>query len=510
VTMSAGNRRIVDNTMILYSRTLVTMVIGFFTARIVLEELGAEDYGMYFVVGGIVGMFSLLNGSMSGATQRWITFALGKNDRALLNKVFAIGMTAQLGVLCIAVIICESIGLWYLDSYAVFPLERSDAVRWVFHISVATVALQMLSVPFIGVISAHERMSALAYISIADAVLRLIICFVLPRVIGDKLIVYAGLLFLGQVLQFFLFQVFSRLNFEEARFRFGWDKSLFKDMWRLAFWSLSGNLAFISYTQGLTMLINLFFGPATNAAAGIAGQAANMVNQFRVNFQQAMNPQITKTFAQKQYSAMENLVIRSSKFSQYLVLIFAVPLFLEARFLLDFWLTDVPDHTVAFLRIGLLVSMAMTIRAPLVTSAMASGELKKYQLVVISILTTICPVSYVLLSFGAKPEVTSIVLFLTLLIATVASAYMLQGMTKLNFRRFMTEAMGTAIVITALSFILPGAVNWSLDEGWFRVCLVSAVATCSTSILIYFGGLRGNEKRVIRESFEHRFRRLLS
>lgn len=501
---SASNQRIMKNTMILYTRMLLMMLIGFYTSRLVLSELGAVDYGLYFVAGGIATMSAVLNGSMAGATQRWITLALGRGDNDFLEKVFAVGVTAQVVIAILAVIFCESIGLWYLSTLAVVPADRLLAVKYVFQLSVLTLVLQVISVPFIAAISAHERMSALAYFSVVDAVFKLLVCVMLVVTSADKLVVYAVAMCLGQLVNFLVLKIYCSANFDEARFRLWWDARIYKDMWRLALWSLSGNVAYMLYTQGIVLLINYFFGPAVNAAAGIAAQAGNIVNQFRVNFQKAMSPQITKTYAQSQFSKMEDLVIRSSKFSHYLMIIVAVPLFIEAPFVLEIWLTDVPNYSVSFLRAGLFVSMAMAIRDPLVTAAMANGDLRNYQLVVISILLLVCPASYCFYAFGGHPVSGPLVLFATLLVATVASAYMLKSMTRLNFIRFIREVLFTAFFITALCFLAPVAFYTIADPGWLRAFGVGAICIVSTSLIVYTFGLRGREKLVLKSILENK------
>lgn len=505
--ISESNKLIFNNAILLYSRLAITMIIGFLTTRIVLEELGAVDYGTYFVVGGIVAMFSILNGSMSGATQRWITIALGEGDQTRLNKVFAVGMTAQLGITFIAVASYESLGLWYLYHYAVFPEERLNAIFWVFQFSVITAIIQLFSVPFMGAITAHEKMSALVYVAFIDVFIKIIICIALPFISLDKLIFYAVLILLGEILKI-AFYIYYCKRFEEAKFKFAWDYTIFKDMWRIAFWSLSGSIAYMSYTVGITMMINIFFGPIANAAAGIAGQAVNIVNQFRSSFQQAMNPQITKNFAQKNLLDMEKLVIRSSKFSQYLVLVFGIPLFIEAPFLLDIWLKDVPVNAVEFLRASLFVAMAMTIREPLVTASLASGDLKRYVIVVTSILMLIVPFTYLAYSLDASPETGNWITFAIMFVAIFPSAYMLQRMTGLNFLRFVKGAMIPIVTVTILSFVIPLIIQQFFEEGWLRLILVSFASLVSSLGIIYLLGLEEREKYFFKNKSINIFKRI--
>jgi O-antigen/teichoic acid export membrane protein len=494
MTTSDNNKRIAKNTMLLYIRMFFTMGVGFFTSRVILEALGFVDYGIYNVVGGIVAMLSVLNGSMAGATQRWITIALGKDNEHYLKKVFSVGLSAQAIMVVVVFIISESLGLLYLSNYAVIPSERLDVSFWVFQISVLTVLLDIINVPFLGAIMAHERMGAFAFFSVIDVIMKLVICYALYISTHDLLLVYASLVFLTYVLNFVMMQLYCYKNFVEARFKFGWDKIMFKEMSGLAFWSMSGSIAYMGYTQGLTLLINLFFGPTMNAAAAVAGQAGNIVNQFSRNFQTALNPQITKTYAKGNYSEMHQLIFRSSKFSYFLMLFFVIPIFFEAHLLLGIWLKQVPDHTINFLRIGLFVSMFMAVRNPLVTSAQANGNIKKYQFVVISILLTVCPVSYFFLKSGFIPETTAIVMLLTIIVAVFASAYMLKDMIHLNFREFVYQVMYKILLVTLLSFILPLAIFYLMDEGIIRLFVLSAVSTVVCLASIFYVGLTDSER----------------
>lgn len=498
MSASEDNKRIAKNTLLLYLRMIVTMGVGFYTSRVVIDALGFVDYGIYNVVGGIVSTMSFLNGSMAGATQRWITIAIGEGNLEYLKKVFSIGISAQVIIAVIFFIIVESAGLWYLYYYAVIPEDRVNASFWVFQISALSMVLSVLNVPFKGAIMAHEKMGAFALFSIIDVAMKLIICYMLYTTKFDRLIVYALLLFLTYLIIFFIEQIYCHWKFDEARFRFGWDKSILKQMWSLAFWSLSGNVAYLGYTQGVTLLINLFFGPTMNAAAGIAAQAGNIINQFSMNFQTAMNPQITKNYARKNYSDMHDLVFRSSKFSYFLMLIFVVPLFFEAKLLLGIWLKEVPDHAVNFLRIGLFISMFTAVRNPLITSAQANGDLKKYQFVVIPILLMVTPISYVVLKLGGIPETTSIVMLIILIIAVFASAYMLKNMVYLNFTAFVKEVMLKILKVTLYAFSLPTLLFFVMDYGYVRFFVLSTIAVISSVLSIYFVGLTISERVFVR------------
>lgn len=496
---SENNKRIAKNTLMLYVRMFFTMLVGFYTSRVVLNVLGVTDYGIYNVVGGIVNSLALLNGSMASATQRWITVALGKNDEEYLKKVFGVGLTAQLIMAGLVLLLVETVGLWYLYTHAVIPESRMNAAFWTFQISTFTLVLSIVNVPFQGAIIAHEKMGTYALFSIIDIVMKLVICFALYVVSFDKLIIYSILLLFTFLLNFMCIQLFCRKKFIEARSCFMWDKVMYRDMWKLAFWNTSENLAYIGYSQGTILLINLFFGPAMNAAAGIATQAAGIINRFSINFQMALNPQITKTYAQGNYQEMHKLIFRSSKFSCFMMLFLAVPLFYEAHFLLKLWLGNVPEHTLWFMRLGLFSSILMAIRNPLKTAALANGNLKKYQFVVNGILLLICPVLYIAYSFGAVAEISELVISLFIFLSVLASAYMLRNMVLLDYHKYIVEVILKIVKISILCCILPGIIYFTMPEGWLRLCSIIITSFICTFIIIYYLGLECSEKMYIKD-----------
>ena len=292
---SENNKRIAKNTLVLYVRMIFLLCISLFTSRVVLNMLGVEDYGIYNVVGGIVAMFGFLNGSMSSATQRYITFALGKGDMKRLKTVFSTTLQIHTLIAIIIVLLGESIGLWFLYHKMQIPAERMDAAFWVLQCSVVSTVVMIISVPYNSDIIAHEKMSAFAYFSILEALLKLLIAYMLVVSPYDKLVIYAILLLLVEVLLRFCYSIYCNKYFEESKYHHVWDKALFKEMTFFASWSIFGNFASVLFGQGLNILLNVFFGPAINAARGIAVQVQGVIQQFVTNFQMALNPQITNT-----------------------------------------------------------------------------------------------------------------------------------------------------------------------------------------------------------------------
>lgn len=346
-----NNKRIAKNTLLLYIRMLFMMAISLYTSRIILNTLGVEDYGIYNVVGGVVAMFGFINSSMSSATQRYITFALGKGNFTNLQKVFSTTLQIHVLIAVIILILGETIGLWFMNEKMQIPTNRMDAAFWVLQCSILSTIVMIISVPYNADIIAHEKMSAFAYISILEAVLKLAIVYILLIGSFDKLILYAFLLLAVQILIRFCYSLYCNKHFKETKYKHVWDKTLFKEMTEFAGWSIFGNLSGVLFGQGLNMLLNVFFGPVVNAARAIALQVQCAIQQFVNSFQMALNPQITKTYARGELEEMHKLMFRSARFSFYLLFFLSLPVLFETNFILTIWLKTVPENTVIFLRI---------------------------------------------------------------------------------------------------------------------------------------------------------------
>jgi O-antigen/teichoic acid export membrane protein len=316
---SEANKRIAKNTVMLYIRMLFSMVVSLYTSRIVLNTLGVEDYGIYNVVGGIITMFSFLNGAMAAGTQRFLTFELGKNDAIQLSRVFSMSMSIHLMIALVVFVLGETLGLWFVNTQLTIPSERMAAANWVYQFSVLSAMVGIWSVPYNASIIAHERMNVYAYVSILEVILRLLIVFLLQWFGFDKLKFYAVLVFSVSLTIRFIYGRYSKLHFSETRFKFYWNKDLFNTLVSYAGWNLWGNLAVVAHDQGVNILLNIFFGPAVNAARGIAYSVKAAVYSFVQNFQVAMNPQIIKSFASGDFKNMHQLIFQGSKFSFFLL-----------------------------------------------------------------------------------------------------------------------------------------------------------------------------------------------
>lgn len=332
---SKSNKRIAKNTLLLYVRMLFLMIISLYTSRVILNTLGVEDYGINNVVSGFIGMLGFLSGSLGAASSRFITYDLGIGDMVTMKRTFGNIVTIHLLLAVMILIFGETIGLWFVLNKLQIPENRMTGALWVYQFSIFSFMLSIVSVPYNATIIAHERMKAFAYISIVDAILKLLIVYLLVIIPYDKLIIYAILFFCIQVFDRVVYGVYCYRHFEETKTKLAFNKKLFKEIFSFAVWTMNGNLAVIGYTQGINVLLNMFFGPVVNAARGIAVQVQTVVQNFCNNFQMALNPQLTKSYAQKDLAHMQQLLKVSSKFSFFLLYIISLPLMLEAPLVLN-------------------------------------------------------------------------------------------------------------------------------------------------------------------------------
>ena len=502
--ISANNKRIAKNTLILYIRMFVFMAIGFYTSRVILNTLGVEDYGVYNVVGGIVTMFTFINGALASATSRNITFELGTGNNEKLRAVFGTGLTIHGIVSLIIILAAETIGLWLFYHKMQIPVDRMDAAMWVYQLSVLSAVLSIMMVPYNAAIIAHEKMSAFAWITLLDAILKLVIVFLLVVIPYDKLIIYALLFFLVSVIDELIYIVYCFKHFPESHSGFVWNNLLLKEMSSFAGWSLFGNIAFTTYTQGINLLLNMFFGPIVNAARGVAIQVQNIVLQFIRNFQVALNPQITKSYAANELGEMHKLMFRSARFSFLLMYFLSLPVLLETDFILVLWLKIVPENTVLFFRLIMCTSLIYATANPLIIANQATGVVKNYQMVCGSILLTILPLSYIALKMGAPAYSVFVIHFIVELITQIARMCLLRHLIQLSVSAYMKQIYLPLLGVIVTSAILPLGVHCALDEGVLRFLAVGAVSVLSVGLASWTLGLTQNERRFLLEKIREK------
>lgn len=496
----SNNKRIAKNTLLLYFRMLLTMVISLYTSRVVLNTLGVEDFGIYNVVGGIVAMFGFVNAAMGSSTARFLTFALGENEQSKLRKTFSVSFTIHFLIAILIVLLAETAGLWFFKTNMQIPIGRVDAAMWVFQFSVLAAVLSILIVPFNAFIIAHEKMSAFAYISIADVILKLAIVYVLQIAPIDKLIMYSILLFGVQIINWGLYVAYCKRHFLETNIRLLYDKTLFRDMASFAGWSLIGNLAYVTYTQGLNMLLNMVFGPVVNAARGIAVQVQMAVYNFVNNFQTAINPQLVKSYAAGEIEYQRNLICYSSKISFFLLCVLAMPVFLETPYILKIWLVQVPEHTINFVRIMLFVSLIDTLSVPISFSIGATGNVKSSNIIISIILLLILPSSYLFLKLGFPPEAVFLTHFSFAAVAQIARVLILKSLTGFSIRYYSkTVILPTGLVLLILSFVALQIVTLFPERNFSNLIIVSLLSVSASLSIIYFIGLGTYERTMLKD-----------
>ena len=495
---SENNKRIAKNTLLLYVRMLFMLVVSLYTSRVVLNTLGVTDYGVYNVVGGVVAMFGFINSSMSSATQRYITFALGRGDIPHLQTVFSTALQIHLLIAVLVALLGETVGLWFLYEKMQIPAGRMDAAFWVLQCSIVSAMVMVASVPYNADIIAHEKMSAFAYISVLEVVLKLAVVYVLLAFPCDKLVLYAFLILAVQLLVRFCYTHYCHRHFVETRYRRVWDKALFKEMTGFAGWSMFGNLAGVLFGQGLNMLLNVFFGPVVNAARAVSVQVQNAIQQFVGNFQMALNPQITKTYAKGEMQEMHKLMFRSARFSFYLLFFLSLPVLFETDFILTLWLKTVPENTVVFLRIMICTSLIYSLANPLIVANQATGKVKRYQAVCGSILLCILPISYACLKLGCPAYSVFIVHFVMEAVAQLARMIMLRPLIEIRLRDYFKNVYMRVGLVVALSVALPFAVYESVDGAVVRFFAVCAVCALSVAAAAYSVGLSVGERAFVK------------
>ena len=490
----ANNKRIAKNTLVLYLRMLVMMFISFFTSRLMLQILGVDNYGIQNVVGGFVSMFSIVTASMSNAISRFIAVELGKGERGRSNLVFSTSISVQIFMAIILFLLLEVVGVWYMYNVMKIPEGRFDAAMVVFQTAIIGSIIHLIFLPYNASIIAHERMSAFAWLSILDVVLKLLILYVLYIIPYDVLKTYAVLgLFVG-----FLYQGiniwYCRKNFKECHYQFTFDKPLFKEILGFASWNFLGEGTWILNNQGISMLLNYHFGVAVNAAQGVANQLNQAVQRFVGGFTTSVNPQIYKSYAAGDVDYCFNLVCRAGRFSYYLMFVFALPVMLETEQILDIWLVEVPAHTATFTRWIIAATLALTLSNPLIRMQFATGNIKHYQIVASSISITPFVLSAILFAFGLPAETAFITYFLAYFILIFVRVFLVDEIVKIPKRAYFKDVVWRLAYVSFSALLIPIIIRIMMVESILRLVIVCGISVIAAVISIYFLGLHKGEQ----------------
>lgn len=500
---NANTKRIAKNTLLLYVRMLLLMLVSLYTSRVVLDTLGVTDFGIYNVVGGIVAMLGFLSGSMANAVQRYLSFELGKNNTEGVGRVFSTSLLAHTAIAIFVLIFMEIFGVWYLEHHLNLPEDRLNAAHWVLQCSIITTIFTIMQVPYNAIIIAKEKMGIYAYISIIEAFLKLLVAYLLVLGDFDRLKFYAVLMMGVTISILMIYRIYCIRTFTEARFRFIRDWKLLKELISFSGWNMLGELAWVFTGQGVNIILNSFMGPAVNAARAIAEQVNGTINRFVQNFQTAVNPQLIKTYAADQLEQMKSLLFRGTRFSFYLLFALSLPLILCMDFVLSVWLKEVPEYTVEFCQLILISSLVGSVSNLLSQVARASGNISKYQIVVSSLLFLNFPLSFLVLKLGYSPVATLYVHISIQVVLIFARLKLTAWMIHMSITDFIKNALARIVFVSLLSVLpaillkayLPNNLWGTLSLGLFCLAIV-----CINS---YFVGMDLGERNYINKTIKN-------
>jgi O-antigen/teichoic acid export membrane protein len=490
----SNTKRIAKNTLMLYFRQILIMLVGLYTVRVVLETLGAKDYGIYNLVAGVVTMFGFLSGSMATASQRYFAFELGRGDYEQLQKTFSLSFFIYIVIAIVVLLLAETIGLWFVNNKLIIPQDRMEAVYWIYQCSIISFLFTILVTPFMAIIIAHEDMDIYAYVSIIEVLLKLGSVFLLQFIRMDKLQLYGILICVTVMINTVIYWIICSKKYKKCQFRFYWDKNLFKEITSYSGWNLFGASVGIFKFQMVNILLNHFFNPVVVAARGIASAVNSAVITFSQNFSSAMRPQIIKHYAMGQKKKMLSLAFSGAKGTYFLMYLFILPLILEMPTVLSIWIKNVPPYAVVFTRLVLIDHLIDSISIPIAVLIQATGRIKLYQSLVGGILLLNLPVSWVVLLLGTPAHYVMIVSLSITFIAVFVRLIIASSLLNYSLIQFFMEVMLPIIMVTVLAMIFPVILCMDLKQNLFRLFLVTGVSIISSCGCMYMIGFNKVER----------------
>ncbi len=482
-----NNKRIIKNTLFLYIRMLFTIIVNLYTSRLILDILGVEDYGIYNIVAGVIIMFSFLNASMSGATSRFLTYELGKGDKNILLKTFSASVTVHIIIACLIFILGETIGLWWMNNKLVISSNKLSAAQWVYQFSIFSAMIGIVQVPYNAMIFAYEKMNIYASIEILNSLLKLCIILLLSVINYDKLISYAFLILCVSfvITIIYIISCLKLINF--YKFKLEWDKDIIYPILNFSIWDLYGNMSEIAKTQGVNMLLNLFFGVLINAAYGIANQVQGAVSSFSYSFLSAVRPQIVKYYATGDINEMKNLMNNSSKFAFILISILVLPIILEGNFILHLWLKEVPNYALIFCQLNLITSLIYALGAPMIFAIHATGKIKSLSFISGTIYLLVIPISYIFFKMGYSPTIPYIFNLILIIFwyftITIILNYLIPNISY-SFTSLKNIVLCSIIILLVSLILIYAHINFS--EGWIRLILVCFLTLLLIPLFSYY------------------------
>ncbi len=490
---TANNKRIAKNTLYLYFRMLLTMGVSLYTSRIVLNTLGVEDFGIYNIVGGVVILLSFINNSLFSATQRFLNFELGKGDIGETKRVFSMSLTIHVCVALFVGLLAETAGLWFLNTQMNIPSVRMAAANWVYQFSILAVCMNFVQVPYYACVVAYEKMSFFAYIAIIEVMLKLLVVVLLVYVGFDKLRLYSVLVFLVAVVVFACYKHYCNSKIDISRYKYFWDKTLFNRLLSFSGWMLLGSAAVVSATQGVNILLNIFYGVAVNAAMGISNQVNSAVNQFVSNFQTAFMPQITKLYAIGDFEHLRILIGQSSRFSFLLLFALACPLMLNIDFVLKLWLNTVPEYSSVFCILILTYSLIEVASKPVGLAIHATGKVKYYNIVMSIALLMNIIFSFIFLTLGFRPDVVLVINICVGILCFVIRLLFARHYKVLIIHEYIRNVIFRIICISVFVVPIPLYISRYYTQ-WSGLFVTTSMFLCLFAVAVYFVGLTQSEK----------------
>lgn len=478
----SSTKRIAKNTLMLYFRQILIMLVSLYTVRVVLNTLGAEDYGIYNVVAGVVVLFSFVNNAMASATQRFLNFSLGENDSKKTQEVYSASLIVHLGIAVIFIFLAETVGLWFVINKLNIPELRKTATAIVYQFTIITTVFNILRVPYNAVIIAYERMSFFAWLSILEAVLKLMIVFLLGLSGMDRLVFYAFLMTTVALVILLCYKIYCNRTFNVAHYRKITDMALVKKIMSFSGWSLFGAVANVANSQGTNIVLNMFTNVTVNAAMGIANQVNSAVYSFVSNFQTAFNPQIVKSYAEGKREYFIDLICRTAKISFLLLNFIVIPLLLNVEIVMQIWLKSVPEYTIHFVQLILIWSLIDSWNGPLWMSVQATGNIRKYQISISLFIFLNLPFSIIAFLLGAHPEWVLIIRICISVFNTFWRISFLHGQITLPRMRFITDVLFRCICVFVCSY----CTTFFLGTFFYKNIMVYFFVTCISSVLINF------------------------
>jgi O-antigen/teichoic acid export membrane protein len=470
------------------------MGVSLYTSRVILNVLGVVDYGLNNVVAGVITLFSFLNNALAASTSRFLTFELGKKNEERIKKIFCTSFNIHVCMAIIVVLFCETAGLWIVNNILTIPPDRLFACNVIYQYVVISAIFSITQVPLNAMIISHERMNIYAYLGISDAVLKLTVAYLIMISSFDKLITLNTLNLVITIGIYLFYHIYCRHNFSEYNIAVSKEKPLYKEMLGYSVWSLLGSSAVMLKNQGVNILINIFFGPAVNAANAIAYQVNHALTNFSNNFMTALNPQIIKSYASNEHKRMKSLIFRGGKFSFFLLMMLSIPVLLETDIILKLWLKTVPEFTVALTRLIILLALVECFAVTVSIGIQATGKIKYYQIYVGSVYLLIFPVAYLFYKLGTTPTAALTISIVAALANVFLRLYFLKKYLNISIFEFVRKVLLVSFVIFIVSIIIPFAVYRNMNEGLLRLVITGLTSVLCSSIFIYLLGLTKGEK----------------